>query len=295
MGGSPPGEDPAPKAVWPAMIVAILAVSCASLFIRLAEAPSAAIAAYRVSLAALALAPVHLRRRRGAASPWTRRRRGIAFLAGSLLALHFLFWIQSLQWTTVASSVTLVCTHPVFVALLGSLWLREAPGRLLKIGIGLSVSGSALVAGADFTLSPRALAGDLLAVLGAMTAAGYLLAGRALRPHVDLWRYAFGVYATAAFLLVAACFLGGVPLAGFSPRTYLMLALLSLVPQLVGHTAFNWALKHLSAAAVAVLILGEPLGATLLAYLFLGETVSPVQGAGLALLATGIVLSARSP
>jgi drug/metabolite transporter (DMT)-like permease len=122
-------------------------------------------------------------------------------------------------------------------------------------------------------------------------AAGYLLSGRVARQSLDLCAYSFGVYSTAAVALLLCCLLTGTPLLGFSRETYLALVLLAIIPQLIGHTTFNWTLKFLTPATVAVLILGEPIGATILAYIILGETLSLLKAVGLVVLGVGILLS----
>jgi len=120
-------------------------------------------------------------------------------------------------------------------------------------------------------LSKEALMGDGFALLGAMAASGYLLVGRKMRKDQDLFSYIFPVYSTAGLILILFSLIFQKPFWGYSPSTYLYLFLLALVPQLIGHTTFNWALKYLPASMVAITILGEPIGSTMLAYFILGE------------------------
>jgi drug/metabolite transporter (DMT)-like permease len=195
-----------------------------------------------------------------------------------------------LKLTSVASSVTLVSTTPLFAAIFSHLWLKEASNSKIAGGILLTVIGSVIVAGADFGLSRQALLGDLLAVLGALMATGYLLTGRFVRRSLGLTAYIFSVYGAAAVLLLIFCLIAGAPLTGFSGETYVIFFLLALFPQLIGHSTFNWALKFLSATVVAVLILGEPIGATFLAFLLLGEAVSGFKAVGLLVLGCGILM-----
>jgi drug/metabolite transporter (DMT)-like permease len=272
--------------------VGILAISCASLLIRLAQAPALAIATYRLTLATLLIAPYLALHELPARQPWPRHLLLPSMASGIFLALHFVFWIHSLQMTSVASSVILVSTTPFFVAIFSLLWLRERLHRSLWIGIVCTVTGSVLIAGMDRRFSNASLWGDLLALLGALMAGGYLLTGRLVRRQLNLSRYIFASYGTASLVLLAACQITHTPLTGFSNATYLFLGLLALVPQLVGHTTFNWTLGFLSPTLVAVLILGEPLGATLLAYLFLGEHLSENKFLDLCVVALGIVSAA---
>lgn len=290
----PRHQPPHPAVLIAAILTGIAAISCASIFVRLAEAPPVAIATYRVTLAALVIAPYHAWTSRSQASPWDARLAMVSMISGVFLAFHFIFWISSLSLTSVASSATLVGTAPIFVAVFSFLlWKEKPPGRL-KLGVLFTVAGSAFLAGRDYSFSRAALLGDLLAILGAVTASGYLVAGRFARKHLSLSAYTLAAYGSAALTLFAVSFLLGTPLSGFTTETYTLLVLIAVVPQLIGHTAFNWALGFLSPTRVSILILGEPIGATALAYLFLGETLSPSKFLGLAVLASGILLSSQA-
>lgn len=285
-------KRPSPLTLAAVIGMGVLAISCASILIRFADAPALTIASYRVALATLVLLPRHLWA--GGHSSIARPDSGpswwIMILSGTFLALHFVFWIESVQKTTVASSVTLVSTSPLFTALFSALLFKERPRPWLWIGIAACVLGSAVVGGSDSHSGQESLEGDLLALLGASMASGYLLAGRALRPRMPLISYLVGTYGTAALVLLLLALITQTPLHGFSTQTYGAMILLALVPQLLGHSSFNWALRHLSATSVAILTLGEPIGASLLAFLILGEGVGPTAAVGLGLLAGGILV-----
>jgi drug/metabolite transporter (DMT)-like permease len=244
-----------------------------------------------MSLAAVPSLGFALWRRR---AEWTRlppHDLGLLLFSGGALACHFATWIASLQLTSVASSVALVTTQPVWVVLLARTFLGERVGRRAALGIGLAVAGGVAVAGGDFSASPRALLGDLLALAGAVFAGLYIVAGRRVRARLSLGAYVGAVYPAAAAVLLLLALLGGVPLSGFDGRTWTALALLALVPQLLGHTLLNWTLRWLSAPLVAVAILAEPVVSTLLAIPVLGETPGPWTAvAGLATLA-GVFLA----
>ncbi len=289
-----PSTRPHPYLLWSLVGAAITAISFASILVRLADAPSLAIATYRVGLASLILTPYFSLRLPATWRRWNARLLGLTCLAGFFLALHFAFWIRSLQMTSVASSATLVSTTPLFVALFAYFRFDERLSRFAWLGIFLVLAGSGLIAGNDFHFSTEALVGDLLALAGALAVSGYLLAGRSVRPHLEVTAYTLGAYGSAALFLLAFSAFTATPLSGFTGKTYLMLVLLAVIPQLIGHTTFNWTLKFLSPTTVAVLILGEPLGATLLAYWLLGEKVTATKALGLVILGTGIVLSART-
>jgi drug/metabolite transporter (DMT)-like permease len=283
---------PHPYILGSLVLCGITAISFASILIRLADAPAAAIATYRVALASMFLTPYFFMKLPATWRKWNGRTMGATILSGFFLALHFAFWIRSLQMTSVASSTTLVSTTPLFTALFSCLFLGEQLPQHAWVGIFLVLAGSGLIAGNDFRFSKEALFGDLLAVSGALAAAGYLLAGRFVRRYLDLAPYTLGAYGSAALLLLAFTTFTATPLSGFSNRTYLVLILLAIVPQLIGHTTFNWTLRYLSPTTVAVFILSEPIGATFLAYLFFGEALSPAKVLGLFILGTGIVLTA---
>lgn len=248
-----------------------VALSFAAVLIRLTDAPSIVIAAGRLLTASLVLAPFF----------WTRFGRmrrelsGRNWLpiagAGAFLAVHFVLWIESLRHTTVASSVVLVAMDPIFVAVLSPLVLRERVPWRIALAIALGFAGTAIIAGPSFG-SGLATQGNLLALGGAACAAGYLMIGRRVRQRVELLAYVYVMYTVAAIILVGLMFATGHTLGGLAPSAYGFIVLLALGPQLVGHTSFNWALRYLSAPAVAMAILFEPVGATLLAWWLLRET-----------------------
>jgi drug/metabolite transporter (DMT)-like permease len=230
--------------------------------------------------------------------------------AGVLLAIHFWSWNASLRYTSVAASVALVNVQPVIIAMVSVLWLRESPSRVQWIGIALAVVGALIVGMADVpgglsAIGPallgegqsgsRALFGDLLAMLGAVTAAGYYLIGRRLRQHLGLWPYVALVYGAAFGVCLLLTQFAGKPLAPQPPRELAIFAGLALGPMLLGHTGMNWALGHLPAFIVNLTTLGEPIGATILAALLPGIAEVPGVGtiAGGALVLVGVVLAAR--
>jgi len=277
----------------------VAVVSTASILIRYAQAEGASsllIAAGRLSIAALALAPIALRSAAAelARLPW--RDRLLCAGSGLLLALHFWTWIASLEYTSVASSTALVTTNPLWVAVASGLLLRERPGAGTLAGIGLTLAGSAFIFASDASSAVSGTSpttGNLLALAGAIAVSGYLLAGRALRARVALLTYVFTAYAVAAAALTLGCVAAHVPPHATTTAWALILAL-GVGPQLLGHTALNWALRRVSATFVAVSILGEPIGAAALAWLLLGERFAPLQFAGFALLLSGIYLAARA-
>jgi len=269
--------------------IGILAASTASIFIKLCDAPALIIATYRMVFASLVLIPFALHKKK--AREWGKKDMGWLLLSGLFLSLHFAFWIASLKYTSVASSVVLVTTHPVFVGIGSHFLLREHLRWNLIAGIVLSVLGSSLIGYGDMATSKEAFMGDGLALLGAIMASGYFLVGRKMRKGQDLLSYIFPVYSTAALVLIVFSLLFQQPFFGYSPTTYLFLILLALIPQLIGHTTFNWALKYLPASMVAVTILGEPVGSTILAYFILGEGLTAWKVLGGILILAGILIA----
>ncbi len=293
------------------LFLGILAASTASIFIRFAqqEAPSLVIAAYRMGLAGLILAPIALPSRSAELRKLSPKELGLALLSGLFLALHFATWIQSLEYTTVASSVVLVTTSPLWLAILANLLLGEEMRRATLIGLAIALFGGIIVGisdscvevtnglqcppFSDFVRGERFL-GNALALVGAWTGAGYFLIGRRLRPHLSLTSYIFLVYGAAGLVLVVMVWLTGTPAVGFSGTTYIWLLLLAIVPQLIGHSSFNWALGHLPASYISLPLLGEPLASTLMALVLLNEVPSLIKVFGGALILIGIALGNRA-
>ena len=292
-----------------ALFIAILAVSTASIFIRFAQtdAPSLVIAALRLIFASLALAPVALTRYRTELGALTHRQLLLGLLSGLFLAIHFATWISSLEYTTVASSVVFVSTGPLWVALLSPFFLREPLTRPVMIGMSLALVGGIIIGLADACswnnglacpsinqiLQGRMLFGNFLALIGAWMVAGYLMIGRKLRAGISLVPYIFLVYGMAAVCLLIIVLVGRESLFGYHWLTYVWILLLALVPQLIGHSTYNWALAYLSAAFVAVMTLGEPIGSSILAYFILQEAPTITVIAGGVLILIGIYLSVR--
>lgn len=294
------------------LLAAISAASTAAIFIRFAQAqgaPSIVIAAARLTIASLILAPIALTRHRPALRLLSRREWILALLSGLFLAFHFATWITSLAYTTVASSVVLVSTTPLWVALLAPLVLHERVGTSALVGLILALAGGVIVALSDTCslqagaivcppmqafLGGKAFLGDFLALFGAWMAAGYMLVGRKLRSKMDLIPYIFIVYGMAALVLVAIMFgLGESPL-GLPPVAYLWFLLLALVPQLIGHSLYNWALKYVPASFVSVTLLGEPVGSSILAYILFQEAPGLIKVMGAVLILAGIWLASRT-
>lgn len=282
---------------YPVLAAGVAAVSSAALIISFARAqgvPALAIAALRMGFAGLVTAPIAVVRCREEIRGLTVVEALCAAAAGVLLALHFAFWISSLDDTSVMSSVVFVSTSPIFVGLASLFLLRERMGLPTAIGIAVSIVGAMFVALADLgPTGTHVLRGDLYALVGAVSASGYLLIGRRVRKRMSLTLYVGIAYLVAALILLGLAGVTGARLAGHPREGYLWIALLAAGPQLLGHTAYNWALRYVSATFVTVTLLAEPIGATLLAIVFLSQVPSVLRLAGGACILAGIVLAAR--
>jgi drug/metabolite transporter (DMT)-like permease len=283
-----------------ALGLGILVISSSSILTRYAQADgvsSLSIAALRLVLASMMLTPFALASRSGELRALSRRDLLLGLAAGGLLAAHFAAWISSLAYTSVANSTALVTTNPIWIAAASMVLFRERMRMGLIAAIGFALCGSVLIfvaeGGADGA-QPDPRLGNTLALLGSFAVSGYLLIGRALRRRLSLLAYIWLVYSSAAIALIVVALVAQEPLWGFSPSALAFLLALALGPQLMGHSAFNWALKRVSATFVALAILGEPIGSSLLALLLFDEGFSRLQIAGFVLLLAGIYLGARN-
>jgi len=288
-----------------ATALGILFVSTASIFIRFAqvEASSIVIAASRLLIASLVLVPIALFRCRSMLRGLSKTDLSKAGVAGLFLALHFAAWISSLQYTSVASSVVLVTTTPLWVALLSPMVLKEPIRRPVLVGLAVSMVGGVVVGMGNacafkqgvlvcqaITFSGQAMWGNFLALFGAWMAAGYMIIGRQLRKNLNTVTYTALVYGASALILLAAVIIRAEPVFSFSRETYLWLLALGIFPQLLGHSLFNWALKYISAAYVSLTLLGEPIGTIILALIFLRESPKLLESVGAVLILVGIVI-----
>jgi len=276
------------------LLVGILAISWAAILVRLCEAPATVIAAYRLGLSTLILTPGYL---------WTRRSRGIRYnprtlawigFSGICLGLHFIAWIEAVQRIPVALAVTLASTHPIFVGILSRWLLGEPLGRGRAMGIALACVGTAAMGIGGRDMGWRSWEGYGFALAAAIFFSLYMMIGRNMRRTLEVMAYVVPTYGAATLVVAAVVWFAGLSLTGYAPQTFAMFVLLALVPTAMGHSSLNWALGHVSATVVAISVLGEPVGATILAGVLLREVPDPLKiGAGLVIL-TGIYFAARS-
>lgn len=277
-----------------ALVIGVFAVSTGAIFARLADAPALVIAAYRLGLASLILAPLACTMARREIASLSKQDLKLAVVSGFFLAIHFATWISSLDYTSVANSVVLVNTNPLWVGLLTPFIAKERVKRATVISIIISVIGGIIIGYGDFATAGKALLGDALALIGSICAAIYLLLGRSLRRKLSLLPYIFICYGSAAVILWVIVLCLGLPLAGFNRTTFYALWGMALVSQLTGHTSYNWALKWFSAGLIAVSLLGEPIGATILAYIIFNEGLTAYKIIGGICILIAIYIAASS-
>ena len=272
-----------------ALVVAVLAVSSSAPLIAFAAAPALAVAFWRNGLAALALTPVTLGFRRTELTGARGRDLALCVVAGVALAAHFATWMPSVQLGSVATATALVATQPIWQGLIAAAQGRRPPAAGW-LGIGLAVVGAAWATGADAGVSGEAVLADGLAVLGAIAAAVYTALGERARLALSTTTYTWICYGTCAVLLLLICLVSGIDLTGYDGRSWAAILGLVVGAQLLGHSMFNYALQRASATTVSVLILLEVPGATLLAWIWLGQEPRAAALPGLAVLLTGVVV-----
>ncbi len=289
-------KKPTPATITLIITIGLLTVSTAAVFIRMAfdaygertMAASLLIAASRLSVAAAVWLPVESRKAATWRSGWT-----CTILAGIFLAAHFATWIASLAYTSIAASTTIVTSNPIWVALISWLWFREKPSSLTIVGIAISVIGGTIVAQGDSGgVATHPAWGNFLALLGSWTVSGYLLLGRqAQRQGMPFSGYIAIAYTTAALCLLPIPPLLGLSYLGKTPEFYLSIVALALVPQLVGHSIFNWAVRWISPTLVTLIILFEPVLASFLGYLFFQEAPGVWVLLGAMILLVGVAIA----
>jgi drug/metabolite transporter (DMT)-like permease len=277
------------------LVLAVLLVSVGAILVRLAAAPPLAVSFYRMAIASLILWPFAWSDARRSwpalgAKPWL-----LLAAAGVALALHFATWIASLSHTSVAASVLLVNTAPLFAVVMSRVFLHEKPPLAVQTAIPIAMAGAALIALGETRSSPASLFGNLLAVGGAVTLATYQVIGRGLRDTLPLNAYMLAVWGTAVLTLAVLMAAFGTRFGNHPGRTWLLFAALAVVPTLGGHGLANRALRSLPAPTVGLFLLGEPVIASLLALALFGETPGPttLAGGAIVLAALGLVLTRR--
>ncbi|MBM4414138.1 MAG: DMT family transporter [Chloroflexi bacterium] len=280
-----------------ALAIGIIVIASASILIRLAQSadvPSIVIAAVRLGISASVLSLIVAVKHAQFPVGVTPMQALLAVLSGVCLAVHFASWIQSLEYTSVASSAALVTTNPLWVGIAAWILFGERLNSWRVSGMVLTIAGSLAIALSDQQTQQGSnpLLGNFLAVMGAICGSAYFLLGRGLRNQLPLLHYIWMTYGSAAVVLLMAALATGHTELGYAPDVWLILLGLALGPQLIGHTTINFAMRHFSALLVTIAILGEPIGSALLAFALFEETIAPLQLAGFAGLLVGIAITA---
>lgn len=273
------------------LALGLMSISVASILIKICAAPPLIISAYRLGIAAVFYTSAMKIQRLKIWHTLTKKQRYLAVGSGLFLSLHFITWITSLRFTSVASSVVLVQTAPIFVALGSYLLIHEKPTPVSISGVIIALAGSVIIALNDFSGTLSSLKGNLFALLGAVGAAGYFIIGRKLRTHVSTLHYVSAVYSIAAITTFLITLGAGHSMFNYDGNTFLLFFAIALFPQIIGHTSLNWALRHFTATTVSVIALAEPIGASILAFFFLHESLTFVKIFGGLIVLCGVVLT----
>ncbi|KAA9004164.1 DMT family transporter [Paenibacillus spiritus] len=261
------------------MLVGITAISFSSIFIKWSAAPVSIQGMYRLFFTSLLMLPF-ARPYTGSAARLKRSDWLLLLASGTMLALHFLLWMGSLRYTSVASSTMILALEPLFIMIGAYVWYKERTPSSALLGLGIALAGIGLIGWGDVGLSSDNLKGDLLSLGGTAAVAGHLLIGQKLAKRMPSYLYSLTVFAAAALVFAAYNLLMGIPFFDYPPREWGIFALLAVVPTVFGHVLFNWLLQFVSAATVSMNILGEPVGSSILAFLLLGERLGALQWSG---------------
>ena len=253
------------------LLFAVASVSWASIFIKLSDAHPFIIAFYRMGLASLLLFPLFIKKGFKDYKVLNKSELFLCLLSGIFLGLHFVTWISSLAYTSVSSSVVIVATQPVFVALFTPMILKEKVDFWVFVAILIALTGVLIIAGGDIKFGKENLKGDFLSLIGAVMAALYLTLGRGIRRKLNLLPYIFLVYSISTIVIFIFCLIAGLNFSPLSWKNFSLFMLLALIPTLFGHTLYNYILKYVKAHLVGMTILGEPIGASILAFLIFKE------------------------
>lgn len=271
------------------MVIGIVAISFSSIFIKWSSAPASVQGMYRLLFTSLLMLPF-ARPYSGAAFGLRRKDWLLLGMSGTMLALHFLLWMGSLEFTSVASSTMIMALEPVFIMVGAYLLYKEKTSASALLGMGIAIFGVVFIGWGDISLSSDHIKGDLLSIGGTVAVAAHLLIGQRLVARMPSYLYSLIVFIIAAVVFAVYNLLTGIPFFDYPPKEWGIFVLLAIVPTVFGHILFNWLLQYASATTVSMNILGEPVGASILAYLLLGEQLTGLQWAGGMLVMAGLAV-----
>ncbi|QDZ79097.1 DMT family transporter [Priestia megaterium] len=279
------------------LLIGVLAVSFSSILIKWSDAPASILGMYRLLFTVLLFLPFLPWRKMGILLKNSTVKEWIMLsVSGLFLGLHFLFWMESFSHTTVASAMILTALEPVFVVIGAYFLFKEKTSKVGIISILIAVSGSVIIASGDIGVSKTALYGDLLSVLGTVAVSVHMLAGQDLCRKMPPIIYSFAVFLIGGLVLFVYNICANVSLTQYDTKDWWIFLLLALIPNIFGHALFNWLLKYVDATTISMAILGEPIGAIILAYFLLGEmtTVSQLVGGMIVMISVMIFLKYKA-
>lgn len=272
------------------LLIGVISVSTSAILVKLSSAPAPITAMYRLVFSVLLMLPFVMGNVRKEITTITRRDFTYSAIAGVFLAFHFILWFESLEYTSVASSVVLVTLQPIFAFIGTFLFYKERFTTAALITSAMAIAGSIVISWGDFRIDGMALFGDFLALMGAVMVTGYFLFGQTVRRNTSLLAYTFVVYGISSITLILYNLMLRNPFFTYPTSDWIMFLLLAIVPTLLGHSLFNWALKWLSTSVISMSILFEPIGASILAWLILDESIKATQWIGGLLVISGLLL-----
>lgn len=272
------------------IIIGVISVALSAIFVKLATAEAGVIAFYRMFFSVLLMLPVFWFKYKGEVSIFTKKDWIYSLVAGIFLAFHFIFWFESLNYTSVASSTVLVTLQPIFAFVGTYFFFKEKLSIKTILSAVIAILGSFIISWGDFKVSGTALHGDLLALIGCALITAYLLFGQDVRKRISLITYTFIVYSISTVTLLFYVLIKGESLGPHPSADWFWFIMLAIIPNLLGHTLFNWSLKWVSTNVISIAILFEPVGASILAYYVFAETLSGSQITGGIVVIMGILL-----
>ena len=272
------------------IFIGVLSVSASAIFVKLSTAESGTIAFYRMFLSVLIMLPLFLKNNLHELKEIRSRDWLFSTIAGVLLAFHFILWFESLRYTSVASSTVLVTLQPLFAIFGTYFFFKEKITIKSVLAMVIAIGGSFLISWGDFQVGGTAFYGDILALIACALVTGYMLFGQDLRRRIGLTTYTIIVYTVSAITLAFYMLVKGESFTTDDPMNWLWFLLLAIVPNLLGHNLFNWALKYVSANTISIAILFEPVGASIMAFFVFGEVLISSQYIGGAIVILGILL-----
>ncbi|MZQ87273.1 EamA family transporter [Paenibacillus sp. 5J-6] len=275
------------------LLIGIIAISFSAIFVRWSDAPAAVTAMYRLLMTNVLMLPFLWNYRSEITSirlrDWLR-----TAASGIALGLHFLFWMDSLRFTTVASSTAILTLEPIFVLVGAFLFYGQKTSRAAVMAMCVAIVGAVFIGWGDFQFSGAALKGDFLSLIGTVAVALHMLWGKGLRERISAFVYSFFVFLFAGLVLAITNVITGTSFTAYPAKEWGVFLLLAIIPTVFGHYVFNWLLKYMKASSVSMTVLGEPLGASILAYFLLGEKITSIQLLAGCLLLVGVGLFLRS-